>query len=169
MTAGGAVESGSGTDRPAGGPLAGLISMRMVVLFAMMRRSMIVTQRRDFDLSETEWRILSTLGAFAPLSLNGLADRLAQDRGQLSRAVTAMVRRGLVSRSRKPGGPEVDIALTASGDALHDQMVERAFARDTFLTEGIDPEELGVAKRVVNQMIDRAGKLLEQAMEDEAG
>ena len=99
--------------------------------------------------------------------LNGLADLLVQDRGQLSRAVKSMVERGLLTRTRKPGGPEIEITLADAGVKLRERMVERAIERDRFLTEGIDPADLDVVRRVVEAMIERAELLMEEAVEDE--
>ena len=144
------------------GPLAELVSIRMVVLFSLMRRSGQLAQKRIFDLSEVEWRIMTQLGEFAPLSLNGLADLLLHDRGQLSRTVKGMVQRGLLTRTRKPGGPEIEIDLSAGGRALHTKMVERAIERDRRLTEGLDPGEIAVVKGVVEKMIARAEVLMEE-------
>ena len=62
-------EAPGGSDA---GTVYGLVSMRMIRLFVMLRRSGIMAQRRQFGLSETEWRIMTQLGDTAPLSLNGL-------------------------------------------------------------------------------------------------
>lgn len=147
------------------GPLARLLSMRIVVLFGFMRRFGVRTRQRLFDISETEWRILSQLGPFAPLSLNGLAELLSKDRGQLSRSVKTLVSRGLVTRRRKPGGPEIELGLTAKGKALFDAMTELAIERDRRLTENVDPEDLAAAIRVVEQMILHAEEMVEENSE----
>ncbi len=146
------------------GPLAELLSMRMVVLFSIMRRSTIFNQRQIFDLTEIEWRIMSQMHEHAPLSLNGLAELLMQDRGQLSRAVKSLVERGLMTRTRKPGGPEIEIGLAEGGKQLQARMVDLAIQRDVFLTDGIDPADVEAARRVVEQMITRAEVLAEQAL-----
>ncbi|AKH42148.1 MarR family protein [Croceibacterium atlanticum] len=151
------------------GPLARLLSMRMVVLFGFMRRSGVRTRQHLFDISETEWRILSQLGPFAPLSLNGLAELLAKDRGQLSRSVKSLVQRDLVTRRRKPGGPEIELGLTDKGKTLFDDMTELAIERDRRLTENIDPDDLAAAMRVVEQMILHAEKMLEENSETGEG
>lgn len=143
--------------------LGGLVSMRMVILFTLMRRSTIITQRRVFGLSEIEWRIMTQVSESASLSLNALADVLVQDRGQLSRAVKAMVERGLLTRTRKPGGPEIEIGLAPGGVELRARMTERALQRDTYLTQGIDEADLAVVRRVIETMIGRAEELLDQA------
>jgi len=134
----------------------------MIRLFVMLRKSGVLAQRRQFDLSETEWRIMTQLGEAAPLSLNGLADAMLQDRGQLSRAVKAMVERGLLTRERKPGGPEIEIGLSARGRAMYAKMVEWVYHRDRVLTEGIPREDADTVLRVVSQMTEQARAMLEE-------
>ncbi|BBC72551.1 MarR family protein [Altererythrobacter sp. B11] len=143
------------------GPLAGLVTMRMIILFGLLRRSGVLAQRRQFDLSEIEWRIMTQVGQFAPLSLNGLAELLLQDRGQLSRAVKAMVERGLLSRERKPGGPEIEIDLTDKGRDVYARMVERVVERDRQLTDGIPESDIAVLWRVIDTMVERADEMME--------
>lgn len=140
----------------------GLVSLRMIRLFVILRRAGILAQRRLFGLSETEWRIMTQLGETAPLSLNGLAESMMQDRGQLSRAVKAMVERGLLTRERKPGGPEIEIALSDQGRALHARMVDWVHGRDQALTAGIPTDELATVWRVLGTMRDRAQALVEE-------
>lgn len=145
--------------------LGGLVSMRMVVLFTLMRRSTLISQRHLFGLSEIEWRIMTQVGNGIPLSLNGLAQVLVQDRGQLSRAVKGMVERGLLTRTRKPGGPEIEIGLAPAGRELRQKMEERVLQRDEFLTRGLDPGDVEATRRVIEHMIERADLLLQEAIE----
>lgn len=142
--------------------------MRMIILFGLMRRSGAITQRHQFNLSETEWRIMAQVGEFAPLSLNGLAELLLLDRGQLSRTVKGMVARGLLSRERKPGGPEIEIDLTKEGRELHSRMVDRAVERDRILIEGIPEDDLNTLRRVIDTMIVRAEAMMDAEAEAEA-
>ena len=153
-------EADPATAAGASGVLHALVTMRMIRLFILLRRGGILAQRRQFDLSEIEWRIMAHLGETAPLSLNGLAEALVQDRGQLSRAVKGMVARGLLTRERKPGGPEIEIELTDDGRALHAAMVGWVIERDARLTEGLDPADLAALWRVTDTMIGRAEGLL---------
>jgi DNA-binding MarR family transcriptional regulator len=140
----------------------GLVSLRMIRLFAILRRAGILAQRRLFGLSETEWRIMTQLGETQPLSLNGLAERMMQDRGQLSRAVKAMVERNLLTRERKPGGPEIEIALSDDGHALYARMVDWVHERERELTTGIPEDDLATVWRVLGTMRDRAHALVEK-------
>ena len=148
--------------RPEAGTIYGLVSMRMIRLFVMLRKSGILAQRRQFGLSETEWRIMTQLGEAAPLSLNGLADSMLQDRGQLSRAVKSMVERGLLTRERKPGGPEIEIDLSGEGRVMYARMVEWVYERDRVLTAGIPEQDIALVWRVLGEMMDRAQTMLDE-------
>lgn len=149
-------------NRHAPGVVRSLVTIRMIRLFMVLRRAGILTQRRRFDLSEIEWRIMTQLGDTSPLSLNGLAEMLVQDRGQLSRAVKAMVARGLLTRKRKPGGPEIEIELSSEGKALHSEIIDWVFERDERLTAGIDQADLDVLRRLSGTMMERAEEMLEE-------
>lgn len=140
-----------------------LLTMRMVELFTSLRRSTLLNQRRLFKLSEIEWRVMTQIGKGVPLSLNDLAERLGRDRGQLSRTVKGMVERGLLTRNRKPGMPDIEIALAPAGRDLRAEMVELAFQRDDFLTAGLNPADIDVARRVIDLMSDKADILLADA------
>jgi len=142
--------------------LQGLVSMRMIRLFVMLRKSGIMAQRRQFDLSETEWRIMTQLGETAPVSLNGLAEAMVQDRGQLSRAVKSMVERSLLTRERKPGGPEIEIDLSDQGRTVYDQMVDWVHERDRLLTRDIPKEDVAVVWRVLGTMREHAQAMLDE-------
>jgi DNA-binding MarR family transcriptional regulator len=144
------------------GSIYGLVSMRMIRLFVLLRKSGVLAQRRQFGLSETEWRIMTQLGETAPLSLNGLADVMLQDRGQLSRAVKSMVQRGLLKRERKPGGPEVEIELSDEGRTIYRQMIEWVYERDRSLTKGLAQDEVAEVYRVLGKMMERAQSMLDE-------
>lgn len=147
---------------PVNAQLGDLVSMRMIYFFNVLRRSGVLAQRRLFNMTEAEWRIMVQVGLNEPLSLNQLADRTLQDRGQLSRTVKGMVERGLLTRERKRGGPTVEIALAPGGEDLYGKMVARAVERDRKLTQGFAPDDEAVLRRLMAQMIDRAEDLLEE-------
>lgn len=157
----------SGKNLRRSGSFQDLVTMKMISLFGLLRRAGALAQRRQFDLSELEWRVM-VYTAYRPQSLTGLADLIVLDRGQLSRTVKAMVARGLLTRERKPGGPEVVIAVSKQGEALYERMVEWTFARDGVLTDGIPAEDIAVLGRLVDHMIGKARLMLEQERELES-
>jgi DNA-binding MarR family transcriptional regulator len=143
-------------------PVSGLVTMRMLSIFSILRKREILAHRHQFGLSEIEWQVMTLAGDQAPFSLSRLAGLTLKDEGQLSRAVKKMAERGLLSRQRKPGGPEIEIALSANGRALYEHMVERAIARDRRLTAEIAPEDIQALWRITGTMISRAQELLEE-------
>jgi DNA-binding MarR family transcriptional regulator len=144
-------------------PLSSMLSMRIVHLFLLLRRSSATIQPQELEMSRLEWRVMTQLDGTHPLSLTQLADRLVLDRGQLSRTVKAMVTRGLLTRARKPGGPEIEIDLTEQGLAMRAVMIDRAGERDAFLIDGLPEADLEVAFRVMEHMIARADGIAQDA------
>ena len=160
----GSPDSAIGEDEQTGA-LSGLVTMRMISIFSLLRRREVLAHRQQFDLSEVEWRIMTLAGEHAPFSLSRLASLTLKDEGQLSRAVKKMVGRGLLKRHRKPGGPEIEIDLSADGRSAYRNMVERAIARDRRLTAQIAPEDLAALWRVTDIMIGNANALIEEERE----
>jgi DNA-binding MarR family transcriptional regulator len=73
-----------------------------------------------------------------------------------------MVERGLVTRERKPGGPEIEIDLSEQGRSIYGRMVEWVHERDKTLTAGIPPGDVAMVWRVLTAMMDRAQGMLEE-------
>ena len=149
-------------DRRTGLPGGPLFTFRITRLLDLLRRSGTLANRREFGVSGIEWQVMSHVGAHAPLSLNELADRTSLDRGQLSRAVKALVGRGLLDSRRKPGGPAIVITLSDAGDALHARMMALARERNAFLTDDIADEDIAQAAAVLAAVTRKAFRLLER-------
>ena len=143
------------------GHLPGLMTIRIIDLLEVLRRSGTMANKREFGLSGIEWRIMSVVGGHAPLSLNDLSELLGLDTGQVSRAVKVLVARGLLDRSRKPGGPSIVITLSAEGEQLHERMVELAVKRNAALVKGIPAEEIERFAKVLDTVKAHALALLD--------
>lgn len=142
-------------------PKRGLFTIRLITLLDLLRRSATLANRREFSLTDIEWRIMGQVGEHAPLSLNDLAELMRLDRGQLSRAVKAMVERGLVSSRRRPGGPAIVITLTEEGEGLYVRMMSLAVKRNQFLIGDIPPDEIDRVSEVIEAVTRKAQALLE--------
>lgn len=140
----------------------GLFTFRIIGLLDSLRRSGTLANRRAFGLSQIEWRIMTQMGDHAPLSLNDLAELLNLDRGQLSRAVKAMVARGLLDSRRRPGGPTIVITLSDEGRDIYRRMGELAVERNAFLLGEIPDAELAQASAVIEAVMRKAQILLER-------
>lgn len=153
---------GHDADAMPASPMRGVFTHRIVSLLDLLRRSGTMAHRRNFDISGIEWRIMSQVGDNAPLSLNDLADRLNLDRGQVSRAVKAMKERGLVDSARRPGGPAIEITLSAEGKGLYARMVRLAVERNAFLVGDIPDDEIERVSAVLDRLSRKAQILLDR-------
>src|SRR3954453_10551065 len=96
-----------------------LVSSKVIRLANVLRRSSTLVYGRRFGLSQVEWRVVALVGERAPLSLNALAELMGLDKGQTSRAVSALVTRLLVLREYRRDGRGIHITLTARGAQVY--------------------------------------------------
>lgn len=82
----------------------------------------------------------------------------------MSRAVKSMVARGLLSRKRKPGGPEIEIRLTDQGQALFSRMIELVTERDRRLTKAMSTEDVATLRRLIDMMIEQAEEIMAEEL-----
>jgi DNA-binding MarR family transcriptional regulator len=76
-----------------------------------------------FGITRREWRVLALLADRGPLGSSELAAQAQLDRPRTSKAVTALVRKKLVSRTPRAGDARyIGLALTPAGQALYDEL-----------------------------------------------
>ena len=144
------------------GTMRELLTIRIVGLLELLRRSGTIANQREFGLSRIEWRIMAQVGGYAPLSLNDLAELTQLDRGQLSRTVKAMAQRGLLVSRRRPGGPAIVITLSDDGQVMHDRMVGMAIDRNRFLVGDLSDDALTQFAEMLDEVTRKAQLLLER-------
>lgn len=140
-----------------------LVSNRLLALATLLRRSASLLYRRELGLSQVEWRVLAMVGQHAPLTLGALAAILGLDKGQLSRSVTALVRRRILVRTADPqDSREVHIALTPHGQATFDTLIALALKRNRELVAGLDRAELAALLAALDRLLANARIMLAQ-------
>jgi DNA-binding MarR family transcriptional regulator len=150
--------------RPIGRPGEALASNRLLSLATLLRRSANLLYREELGLSEVEWRIIAIVGDHAPLTLRALVEILGLDKGQLSRGVTALVKRRILTRSADPqDSREVHIALTPHGQATFDTLIALALKRHRELVAGLDRAELAALLLALDRLLANARIMLAQA------
>ena len=93
-------------------------------------------------LSVPEWRVLAVVGRFGGLSATGVVERTAMDKVKVSRAVRALLDRGLLARQEDAADRRVQrLAMTAAGRALHAAIVPEAKALEAELLAALAPAE----------------------------
>jgi DNA-binding MarR family transcriptional regulator len=138
-----------------------LVSNRLLSLATLLRRSANLLYRKELGLSEVEWRILAMVGDRAPLTLGALVEILGLDKGQLSRGVTALVKRRILVRSVDPqGGREVHISLTPDGQAAFEALIALALERNREFVAGSTRGEIAALLATLDRLLTNAAGML---------
>ncbi|WP_020667399.1 MarR family winged helix-turn-helix transcriptional regulator [Amycolatopsis nigrescens] len=149
-------------------PISGLLSYRLSRTSSALSRSAALRYRREFDVSLGEWRAIALIATDATLTLNRLARRAGLDKAQMSRVVTKLTDRGLVSRT--PGsGRTSQLDLTATGKKVYAGLIGAANDRDTTFLGILSPDEREVLERALDKLADLALSLEQQEREAQAG
>jgi len=105
----------------------------LMTLSAYFSRSGALTFKRLTNLSNFESWVLNEIALDAPIDWNTLVSRLDRDHSQAGRTVTALIERGLVERSGKPGRRHGKFTPTDEGARLIEIIQEASRQRSAFL------------------------------------
>ena len=141
-------------------PRNSLLSYRIITLATLLRRSATLTYRRQLGLSQIDWSILALVGEHAPLSHNQLADLIGLDKGQLSRGVSALVEKGLITRENRSERRGVQIALSGRGFEVYNELIYSALQRNREILAEIAESERKRFFGLLEKLTERARKIL---------
>ena len=114
----------------------------------------------EFGITRREWRVLAQLGRQDGILSSELAVRTQLDRARTSRAVTALVAKGLVHRNPKPHDRrQVVLELTEAGQALYRAVLPRVSEIHVDLVSGLQASEVGVLDELLQRLQQRADAL----------
>jgi len=130
---------------------------RLSVLMLRVSQAIARSYERRFRLTVPEWRVMAVLGRFGPLSANGVAEKTQMDKVRVSRAVARLVASGRVSRRIDPADRRRSVlALTATGKAVHREIVPHARRVEARLLAGLAPTERASLDRLLAKLEARA-------------
>jgi DNA-binding MarR family transcriptional regulator len=113
-----------------------LLSYRLHQVANLLSRGAEMRYRREFGVSLWEWRTIALLGgAHEAQSLNDLARAAGVDKAQMSRVVSGLRSRRLVSRATDANdGRGIKLSLSKAGAKVYQQLIGAATERnDAFL------------------------------------
>src|SRR5215471_11717358 len=115
---------------------------RLSVLAQLVSESLHDLYAGPFDLTVTQWRVMAALGRFAPLTASDVGQRIVMDKVAVSRAVAALMERGLVERATdRDDRRRATLRLSARGRALHARIVPLALDYEARLGQALSAEE----------------------------
>ena len=131
-------------------------------LQAAARRPVVRLCEAQFGITRREWRMLAQLGQGEGMASSALAERAALDRAQTSRAVSALVQKGLVVRTPRPGNRrEVLLHLTERGRALYAALLPRVAAINQELLSVLSETEVATLDALVQRLRVQAERMVE--------
>lgn len=148
-----------------------VLSRKVMTLANLLKRAAGIRYRRLLGLPQGEWGVIAQLGARAPRTLGDLAAGMGLDITQISRSVSDLVERGLVTRSSNPlNNREVLISLSRKGEAANAVIVGAGSRVNETLLEGLSDRERTALEALLIRFTERAERLLasEQETSDSA-
>ena len=131
-------------------------------LQAAARRPVVRLCEAQFGITRREWRMLAQLADSEGMPSSALAERAALDRAQTSRAVSALVQKGLVVRTPRPGNRrEVLLHLTERGRALYAALLPRVAAINQELLSVLSETEVATLDALVQRLRAQADRMVE--------
>jgi DNA-binding MarR family transcriptional regulator len=122
--------------------LENFLPYRLSILAQLVSQSLHDLYAGPFDLSVTQWRVMAALGRFAPLTASDVAQRTVMDKVAVSRAVAALMKRGLVERATdRQDRRRATLRLSGRGRALHARIVPLALEYEARLCQALSSEE----------------------------
>jgi DNA-binding MarR family transcriptional regulator len=96
----------------------------------------------EYQLAIPEWRVIANLAEHGTLNARQIVEFTTMEKSKVSRAVSNLCARGLVSQQRAEGDNRAkDLALTAPGKALYSGIVPRVLAWERELLDELSPGE----------------------------
>jgi DNA-binding MarR family transcriptional regulator len=136
--------------------LAGLTSSALAQIYA-----------DRFGLSIPAWRVIVTLGQYEPRTARDMAPDGVMHKSTVSRAVSALEKRGLVVRR-----PNLDdrreewLALTPDGRAIYEAVAPEALAVEERLLSVLTPQEQKTLVALIDKLTRQARVLAPQSAEE---
>jgi DNA-binding MarR family transcriptional regulator len=122
-------------------PMAQMITPPLITLTAYLQRSATIGYRRETDLSNFAWQVLSQVGEHEPITLARLIGIIGRDKSQVGRTVRRLEQAGIIERRKIRGRRDIELAPTPSGADVYRRMCIDALRRDDFLSAGCSVAE----------------------------
>jgi DNA-binding MarR family transcriptional regulator len=118
----------------------------------------------QFGITRREWVMLALLDDSGPVSSSELASRAELDKSATSKAVTALLRKGLVARTARAGDRRfARLELTPEGKALHDRILPVVEQINRELMAELGPDEVAQLDSMLERLQRRADALWQRS------
>ncbi len=127
---------------------------RLSILSNTVSQSIATEYQDRFELSMTEWRVMTILARFPEISAREVVDRSAMDKVAVSRAVARLVNAGRVDRGIHDGDKRRSVLqLFEAGWAIHDEVAPLARAHERELLARLDEGEQAQLNSILDKLL----------------
>ena len=127
---------------------------RLSILSNTVSQSIATEYQDRFELSMTEWRVMTILARFPEVSAREVVERTAMDKVAVSRAVARLVEAGRVDRSTHGDDKRRSVLkLSEAGWAIHDEVAPLARAHERDLLAKLDEAERAQLDRILDKLM----------------
>jgi DNA-binding MarR family transcriptional regulator len=127
---------------------------RLSILSNTVSQSIATEYQDRFELSMTEWRVMTILARFPEISAREVVDRSAMDKVAVSRAVARLVNAGRVDRGIHDGDKRRSVLqLSEAGWAIHDEVAPLARAHERELLARLDEGEQTQLNSILDKLL----------------
>lgn len=127
---------------------------RLSILSNTVSQSIATEYQDRFELSMTEWRVMTILARFPEISAREVVDRSAMDKVAVSRAVARLVTAGRVDRGIHDGDKRRSVLqLSEAGWAIHDEVAPLARAHERDLLARLDEGEQAQLNSILDKLL----------------
>jgi DNA-binding MarR family transcriptional regulator len=126
---------------------------RLAILSHSVSNSIASIYEKRFGVSIPEWRVIAIVGRFPDLSAVEVAERTVMDKVAVSRAVTKLIKSGVIDRQFADADRRRSILnLSEKGRAVHDEIAPLALQMEADLMQDLTDDELEVLDRVIDKL-----------------
>jgi len=127
---------------------------RLSILSNTVSQSIATEYQDRFELSMTEWRVMTILARFPEISAREVVDKSAMDKVAVSRAVARLVNAGRVDRGIHHGDKRRSVLkLSEAGWAIHDEVAPLARAHERELLARLDEGEQAQLNSILDKLL----------------
>lgn len=118
------------------------LSQRFLLLAKMIERVAAADLQNEFGISVAQWRVLAFVCMSGPATASFMGEAAEADQAEISRAVKALIDKGLVTRDFQPGSRKtLIIAPTAAGSRQFAAIRKRRQAYFSQIMGKLDAEQ----------------------------
>jgi DNA-binding MarR family transcriptional regulator len=118
------------------------VGYRFSIITKRLNQALAAMHSKKLGLSVNNWKIMSVIAFFAPLSATELGARTSLDPDKITRAIDTLVQRGYVIRKHDEiDRRKVVLSLSANGKRVHDKIERVASALEVEFLSVLSLEE----------------------------